>query len=124
MKFRFLTPTIHGLLDYAAAAGLIVLPFVLNLGATSSAALYLSVAGGVGLIAYSLVTDYTFGAFNVLSFRLHLVLDLLAAVAFIVAPFIFGWSGLVFAYYWVMAAGVLIVVALSNTDVAGEQAAS
>lgn len=126
MKIRFVTPTVHGLLDYAAAAGLIVLPFILNLGATSSMALYLSVAGGVGLITYSLVTDYAFGAFRVLSFRLHLVLDLVAAVAFIVAPFVFGWSGLLFAYYWVMAAGVLVVVALTNNDepVAEEQAAN
>ena len=54
MKYKILSPSIHGLLDYAAAAGLIVLPFVLGLGETSPAALWLSVAGGIGHIAYSL----------------------------------------------------------------------
>jgi len=115
MKFKILTPTVHGLLDYAAAAGLIVLPFLLGLGSTSVLALWLSVGGGIGLIAYSLLTDYAFGAFRIVSFRAHLGLDLLAAAVFLVAPFLFGWSGLTLGYYLVMSAGVLVVVALSNT---------
>jgi len=115
MNFRILNPTVHGLLDYAAAAGLIVLPFLLDLGSTSSLALWLSVAGGVGLIAYSLLTDYAFGAVRVVPFRAHLALDLLAAVAFFVAPLLFGWGGLTLGYYLVMSAGVLVVVALTRT---------
>ncbi len=116
MKLRFLTPTRHGVLDYAAALGLIVLPFLLNLGATSPLALWLSVAGGVGLIAYSLATDYAFGLLGVLPYRAHLALDLAAAVVFAIAPFVFGWTGLTMAYYLVMSAGVLVVVALSGTE--------
>lgn len=119
-RFQILTPTIHGALDYLAAAGLIVLPFLLGLGETSAVAQWLSVAGGIGLIAYSLATDYAFGAVGILSFRGHLILDLLAAAAFAVAPFVFGWTGLTMGYYLVMAAGVLVVVALSS---AGEQVA-
>lgn len=116
MNLRILTPTWHGLLDYAAAAGLIVLPFVLDLGASSLTAHWLSVLAGVALVGYSLATDYAFGIFGAISFRAHLVLDLLAAAAFIAAPFLFGWSGLVLGYYLVMAAGVLVVVALSRPD--------
>ena len=114
MKYKILSPTIHGLLDYAAAAGLIVLPFVLGLGETSPAALWLSVAGGFGLITYSLATNYAFGLFGLVSFRTHLVFDLIAALVFAIAPFVFGWSGLTLGYYLVMAAGVLVVVALSS----------
>lgn len=116
MKFRILTPTIHGLLDYAAAAGLIVLPFLLGLGTVSTSAKWLSVVAGAGLITYSLVTDYAFGAVRLVSFRVHLLLDLAAAITFLAAPFIFGWRGLVLGYYLVMAAGVFVVVALSTTD--------
>ena len=114
MKFRILTPTIHGLLDYAAAAGLIVLPFLLGLGTVSTSAKWLSVVAGAGLITYSLVTDYAFGAVRLVSFRV--LLDLAAAITFLAAPFIFGWRGLVLGYYLVMAAGVFVVVALSTTD--------
>lgn len=48
-KLRILTPATHGILDYAAAA-LIVLAFVLNLGADSPLAVWLSAAGGAGVI--------------------------------------------------------------------------
>ncbi len=112
-SIRFLTPTIHGALDYAAAGGLIVLPFLLGF---DGLALWLSVAGGAGLIAYSLFTDYAFSVAPVLSFKRHLVLDLTAAAAFIAAPFVFGWSGLVMGYYFVMAGGVIVVVVLTDPD--------
>jgi len=111
-SIRFLTPTIHSALDYAAAGGLIVLPFALGF---DGLALWLSVAGGVGLIAYSLLTDYAFGVVSLFSFKTHLALDLAAAAAFIAAPFLFGWVGLVMGYYFVMAAGVIVVVALTDT---------
>ena len=85
MNLRILTPRSHGLLDYTAAVGLIVLPFALNLGATSPVALGLSVVGGIGLIGYSLLTDYPYGIFRALPFRAHLVVDLAAAAAFILS---------------------------------------
>ena len=115
MNHKFLTPALHGLLDYAAAAGLIVLPFLLDLGAASPLASGLSVVAGIGLVAYSLATDYAFGVFRVLSFRAHLMLDVAAAIVFLAAPFVFGWRGLLLGYYLFMGVGVLAVVALSVT---------
>jgi len=111
MKIRFLNSKLHGLLDYAAAAGLIALPVVLGF---DGSAMWLSVLGGLGLIAYSLITDYAFGSVSLISFKTHLILDLSAAAAFIGAPFVFGWSGFVMAYYFVMAAGVIVVVAVTD----------
>jgi hypothetical protein len=116
MNIRILTPRIHGILDYLAAAGLLVLPFALDLGASSQLALWLSVVGGLGLIVYSLFTDYAFGVGNLIPFKVHLILDLAAAIAFFAAPFIFGWEGLTAAYYFVMSTGVIVVVALTTTD--------
>jgi len=113
MKIRILTPRIHGLLDYAAAAGLIVFPFLLGFSGLS---LWLSVAGGTGLIAYSLLTDYAFGVASIVPYKAHLGLDLAAAAAFVAAPFLFGFTGLVMVYYFVMAAGVTAVVGLSQVE--------
>ena len=110
-SIRFLSPKIHGALNYGAAAALITLPLVFGF---DGLARWLSVAGGAGLIGYSLLTDYTFGAASVISFRTHLLLDLAAAVAFIAAPFALGWSGFVMGYYFAMAASVLAVVGFSN----------
>ena len=110
-SIRFLNPTIHGLGDYAAALGLIVFPFLLGFEGLS---LWLSVAGGIGLIGYSLITDYAFSVAPIISFKAHLGLDLAAAVAFVIAPFAFGWTGLIMGYYFVMAAGVIVVVVFTN----------
>lgn len=116
MRFRIINPTLHGVLDYAAAAGLILLPFVLGLGRLEPLAPWISVAGGALLIAYSLVTDYRFGWLRLLPFADHIKSDLLAAGAFIGVPFLFGFEGLVAGYFWFMASGVLVVVALSESD--------
>jgi len=110
---KILNPQVHGWLDYAAALALIVAPFVLGLTAL---ALWMSVAAGVGLVLYSLLTDYSASLAKLIPFRLHLLLDGLAALAFIVAPFAFGWSGVVMTYYLVMGVGVLMVVALSANE--------
>jgi len=112
---RFITPHLHGFLDYAAALALIIAPFVLGLEQSSVLAHWISVAAGVGLIGYSLITDYFASIAKVIPFKVHLVLDLAAAVFFLAAPTVLGFTGIVAIYYYVMGAGVVMVVALSNT---------
>ena len=80
---KFLTPTLHGLGDYAAAIVLIAAPFILNLQEQSVIAHWASIAGGVGLILYSLLTDYTFSIAKVIPFKTHLIFDSLAGLALI-----------------------------------------
>ena len=120
MRIRFISQKLHGLLDYTAAAGLITLPFLLDLSAQGAIGQWLSVAGGIALILYSLVTDYAFSAARMVPFKVHLALDLAAAVAFFVAPFVFEFTGLVAWYYFAMALGVVLVVALTNRNSTGE----
>lgn len=110
---KILTPKIHGWLDYVAAIALIGVPFAIGL---SELALWFSVAAGSGLILYSLITDYSASVAKLIPFGVHLWLDGAAAIAFIVAPFVFGWTGAVMTYYVVMGVGVLLVVALSAKE--------
>jgi hypothetical protein len=112
---RFINSSLHGILDYAAAIALIALPFLLGLEEQSALAHWISVIAGVGLIGYSLITQYAFSLAKVIPFQVHLILDIVAALFFIVAPFILRFEGVVAIYYWVMGAGVVMVVALSNT---------
>lgn len=111
MKLQFLSPALHGALDYLAASALIVLPFLLSF---TGIELWLSVAGGAGLILYSLITDYQFGLAKLLPFNLHLVLDLSAGAALFVAPFLLDFGAIASIYYPVMALGVFAVVTVSN----------
>lgn len=113
---RFINSTLHGLLDYAAALALIIAPFVLGLQDQSALAHWASIAAGVGLIAYSLLTNYRYSAVKLIPFKLHLILDLSAAVFFLVAPLIFSFDSISQLYYWVMGLGVLLVVAFTNTQ--------
>lgn len=113
---KFLTPTLHGLGDYAAAAALIAGPFVLGISEQSVFAHWFSIAGGIGLIVYSLLTDYTFSLAKAIPFKTHLLLDTAAGLAFVVLPFLAGLDGVARIYFLVMGIGVLFVVAASKTQ--------
>jgi hypothetical protein len=115
MNIRFLTPTLHGVVDYLAAAGLLTMPFILGVGSTAPLARWLAVGAGLALVIYSLMTDYRFSAIRILPFRQHLVIDTLAAVVFALAPFFLGFHGLDAWYYWSNSAAVFLVVGLSPT---------
>jgi hypothetical protein len=116
MNIRFLTPKMHGLVDYAAAAGLIIFPFVLGIGTSSPIAFWLSIVGGVAVISYSMLTGYAYSAAPVVPFKVHLVIDFMAAVGFELAPFVLGFSGLDAGYYWTLSVVVFLVVAVSQTE--------
>lgn len=113
MKLRFISPTNHGLVDYAAAVALITAPFLLKLGSSSPAAIWLSVITGFAVILVSGITDYRYGLLRYIPFSVHLAIDLTVATAFIAIPFVFGFTGLDAAYYWINAAVVYLAVAFT-----------
>ena len=116
MDPRFVTKTIHAYLDYPVAVALIVLPFVLQLGASNPFALWLSVGTGVAAFLLTVLTDHKLGIVRVLPYRLHLAVDFAVGVVFAVAPFVFGFTGIDAIYYWVNAAAVLTVVSLHRPE--------
>lgn len=119
MKLRFLSPTNHGIVDYAAAIALIIAPFLLSLGTSNPMALWISVVTGIVVIIVSLATRYRYGAFKVIPFGAHLALDLLVASAFMLIPYLFKLEGLDEAYYYMNAAVVYLVVALTASEQPG-----
>ncbi|MEE4190394.1 MAG: hypothetical protein V2I66_02385 [Halieaceae bacterium] len=121
---KFLTPTLHGLGDYAAAFVLIIAPFLLDLAQQSVIAHWFSVAGGVGLVLYSLLTDYHFSIARMLPFDVHLLLDGFAAAALLGLPFVLGLEGIAQLYFLVMGGGVILVVAVSQRDTPARETAS
>lgn len=116
MKIRFIDPKVHALLDYSVAGLLVVAPFVPGLLGGSVAALWISLAAGVGLLCYSLLTAYSAGARKAISYRLHLGLDAAAAVGLLAMPVIFGFGGAARAFFWVVGAAVIAVVATSKLE--------
>ena len=113
---RFMTRKLHAYIDYPVALGLIVMPFVLGLGASHPLAQLLSVVTGFAALALTLMTDHETGVFKVLPYRLHLAVDGAVGVVFLAAPFLLGFAGLDALYYWVIGATVLVVVSLHSPD--------
>ncbi|MDA8586416.1 hypothetical protein N9L47_09130 [Rhodobacteraceae bacterium] len=112
---RFMNKTLHSYLDYPVALGLIAMPFLLGVGTGNPIALWLSVVTGVAALTLTVFTNHQFGLVKLIPYKLHLSVDFMVGVAFVAAPFVLGFAGLDAAYYWVLGATVLLVVALDNT---------
>ena len=113
---RFITKTIHAYLDYPVALGLIAMPFLFGLGQTAPLAFWLSVITGVAAFALTVLTDHHLGLIRVLPYSLHLAVDAIVGVAFVVAPVLLGFLGLDFWYYMGLGLTVLAVVGLHQPD--------
>jgi len=103
----------HGVLDYAVALTLIVGPLVLGFAGIAK---LLAVAGGIGLLVYSLITDYSLSARKMLPFRMHLIFDFAAALVLVAAPFLFSFEGITKLFYLVIGVSVIAVVLITNPD--------
>jgi hypothetical protein len=114
---KFVTKKIHAFLDYPVAIALISLPFLLELGSSSSIAIQLSVITGIAAFILTLLTDHQLGVYRVIPYRFHLIVDFMVGVVFVLAPFIFSFDGLDSYYYWINGATVLAVVSLHKPEV-------
>ncbi|MCH9661806.1 MAG: hypothetical protein K0U54_12950 [Bacteroidetes bacterium] len=114
---KFITKRIHAFLDYPVALALIALPFLLGLGPDDSLAKYLSVFTGIAALILTVLTDHQLGIIPIISYRVHLLVDALVAIVFILAPFVFSFGGLDAYYYWINGAAVLLVVSLQKTEI-------
>lgn len=115
MDFRFVTKTMHAYLDYPVALSLMVMPFVLQLGSSNPLAKWLVVIAGIAAFILTVFTDHELGVFRVIPYKVHVAVDFLVGVAFLLAPFLLGFSGIDAWYYWANAIAVMIVVSLSES---------
>lgn len=72
MKFKFITPTVHGIIDYLTAATLPAVPRMFGFSKPVTR-LHDVVAAGTG--ASALVTNYPLGAVKLLPLKAHLAMD-------------------------------------------------
>ena len=113
---KFVTKRIHAFLDYPVAIALIALPFLLGLGDSSPLAIYVSVATGIAALILTLLTDHETGVLRVIPYKVHLIVDFLVAVVFIIVPFALGFEGIDAYYYWINGIAVLTVVSLHKPE--------
>ena len=123
MNPRFVTKNMHAFLDYPVALGLIVMPYVLRLGSSQPAALWLSVVTGIAAFVLTLLTDHKLGVFSILPYSFHLIVDGLVGVVFLVAPAVFGFTGMDAWFYWINGSAVMVVVGLHRSETIPQAAA-
>ena len=116
MQIRFITKNMHAFLDYPVAVSLMAAPFLLNLGGSHPLAKWLAFGTGIAAFILTFLTNHNLGVFRVLPYSVHLAVDFLVGITFLLAPTIFGLSGLDACYYWINGVAVLFVVGLHKPE--------
>lgn len=119
MDPRFVTKNFHAFLDYPVAIVLMVAPFVLGLGEAQPLARWLAVGTGAAALVLTIFTNHKLGLIRVLPYQFHLAVDAMVGIVFLVAPFVFGFSGLDAWFYWANGAAVMLVVSMHKPEPRG-----
>ena len=88
---RFIPTKFHAPLDYIVGAVLIAGPWIFQYS-DSGAATAISIVLGIGLIAYSLFTNYELGLWKVAPMAVHNVIDIVAGALLAASPWLFGFA--------------------------------
>ena len=90
---RFIPTGVHAYFDYIGGIGLLAAPFVFGFYSAGGAAVIIPIVLGIGLILYSLLTNYELGIpdLKFIPMPVHLAFDLVAAVFLAISPFLFGF---------------------------------
>jgi hypothetical protein len=88
---RFIPTKFHAPLDYIVGVALIAAPWIFQFSDVTAATI-VSIVLGIGLIAYSLITDYELGVWKVAPMAVHNLIDVVAGLFLAASPFIFGFS--------------------------------
>jgi SPW repeat len=88
---RFIPTRLHAPLDYIVGVVLVAAPWIFQFSG-DAAATAISIVLGVGLIAYSLFTNYELGVWKVAPMAVHNLIDVVAGALLAVSPWIFGFA--------------------------------
>lgn len=94
---KFLSTQIHGIIDYAMALLLIATPWLfgfVDIGTHPESVIPILL--GIGVAAYSLFTDYEWGAMRTIPMNVHLWIDALGGLFLAASPWLFGFADEVF----------------------------
>ena len=110
---RVIPTKVHGFLDYLVAIVLIASPWLFGFSGASTAGT-VSIAVGVFILLYSLVTNYELGAARIISMHMHLSLDFLSGVVLSISPWLFGFAKAVYLPHLLIGPLAIIVSIMTN----------
>ncbi len=112
---KIISTKTHGMLDYIMGIVLIASPWIFGF-ADNATAKWIPIILGVGMLLYSLMTNYELGMSKTISMKTHLTLDTIAGIFLAASPFIFGFSDDVYAPHLIL--GILEIGAAMMTKTA------
>ena len=104
---------VHGVLDYATVAAFLNAPMVFGFHGTPAAIAYW--LAGVHLLMTG-CTNFPVGFFMWIPFKVHGVIELLAGIFMLVAPWIFGFAQDAAARNFFVAMAIILLVVVALTD--------
>jgi len=109
LRQGFLSPFLHGVVEYVAGILFIAAPFLF--GFESDAATAASIIIGIGILVVAASSEGPAGLAKVIPVGIHVVLDFAVVVVLIAAPFLFGFSdeGAPTAFFIVVGVAHLLV---------------
>lgn len=107
----------HNIVDYIAAAVLVLAPFLFGFGDVIEAR-NVFILSGVLLAGYSLITRYPISVAKIVPLGVHMTLDVLIGLFVMIAPSIFGYRMFLtdgqYALHFVLGIGVIGLVAVTR----------
>ena len=88
---RFIPTKFHAPLDYIVGVALIASPWIFQFSG-HTAATVVPIVLGIGLIAYSLITDYELGVWKIAPMAVHNLIDVVAGAFLALSPWLFGFA--------------------------------
>ena len=88
---RFIPTKFHAPLDYIVGVALIAAPWIFQFSDVTAATV-VAIVLGIGLIAYSLFTNYELGVWKVAPRAVHNLIDIAAGALLALSPWIFGFA--------------------------------
>ena len=119
-SIRFIPTGVHAYFDYIGGIGLLAAPFVFGFFHVGGAAVIIPMVLGIGLILYSLLTNYELGipGLKFLPMSVHLAFDLVASAFLAISPFLFGFINQApnaWLPHIIAGVGVIVLVLVSQT---------
>ncbi|MCH7410582.1 SPW repeat protein [Belliella sp. DSM 111904] len=103
---RFISSHLHGVLDYFMLIILLASPWIFEFSDVQEA-MIVPMATGVLILLMSLTTKYEFGVINLISLRIHLMIDILAGIILTMSPWLLGFRDWVFWPHFIL--GILLI---------------
>jgi hypothetical protein len=103
---------VHGVLDYATVAAFLNAPMVFGFHGTPAAIAYW--LAGIHLLMTG-STNFPVGLFMWIPFKIHGVIELLAGIFLLAAPWLFGFAQDVAARNFFLGIGIIVLVLIALT---------